>query len=655
MCIQMMLKYHIFYTCFLPILLLFHHFIGREFSSAGWVHGISEILKNKSSSAELVLQALVCCRLMSQRAEFMRSWTMFQLINWLCLLAKTNTRELLSIRLEARTTLRYATMNSPSMTTAMITLRIPNIDSIEAITKLPSTIQVLTEANDLSFGSTLLEQQRFTDETLNWIHSMFPAEVPYSILTTPLSLSSNVDNTWEDLFELAVQIITWLPKLCLSLVVTDVQDSKKREKTQISCDVASKQLIIIERIILHGLASGHPKAVSCAVRCLWTSSSEKSSSSNSENNSKNYDHNQSIMMALAIIESHSSGNGLLSCMDQLTASGTYIDTFLSLKLQFLIIRMISRIIKYCTPEVLNVLCASGIVRMIHKFFHSLLITIKDVPRLQQQTLFSKHYKEMIPTLRDIWSVLVGTGNSRLYEDILDLGIIQKIIQEWLPCVTSIFINTADPSYNPVVIKSEAIKILQTIIFDSNSSDRLIAELIRWIMVSNTITNEVLILKSENNKKGSMNAKRLAAEALAIIAAINAEVTNQELLDRGVPKYLLELTVHFKCYHVNIPSIWIKWGVNANSLSIHKLATIENDDDIVDNDDTIIIPTPKTIAVPQHFDALAFTQSIKNIDVPKGSSAASFLEDLQSSTGIPLSASTPQVQKKVKGNYVQHDG
>ena len=51
----------------------------------------------------------------------------------------------------------------------------------------------------------------------------------------------------------------------------------------------------------------------------------------------------------------------------------------------------------------------------------------------------------------------------------------------------------------------------------------------------------------------------------------------------------------------------------------------------------------------------FPQSIKNIDVPKGSSSASFLEDLQSSTGIPLSASTPQVQKKVKGNYVQHDG
>lgn len=615
--------------------------IGKQFSSAGWVHGISEILKNKSSNAELVLQALVCCRLMAQRAEFMRCWTMFQLINWLCLLAKTNARELLSIRLEARTTLRYAMMNSPSMITAMITLRIPNIDSIESIAKLSSTIQVLTEANDLSFGSTLLEQQHFTDETLNWIHSMFPAEVPYSILTTSLfSLTTNVDNTWEDLFELAVQIITWLPKLCLSLVVTDVQDSKKREKTQISCDVATKQLFIVERIILHGLASGHPKAVACIVRCLWTSSA---SSSNSENNSKNNDHNQSIVMALAIIESHSCGNGLLSCMDQLTASGTYIDTFLSLKLQLLIIRIISRIIKYCTPDVLNVLCASGIIRMVQKFFNSLLQTIKDVPRLQQQALFSKHYKEMIPTLRDIWSVLVGTGNSRLYEDILDLGIIQKIIQEWLPCVISISINTADPSYNPVVIKSEAIKILQTIIFDSNTSDRLIAELIRWIMVSNTIMNEVSILKSENNKKGSMNAKRLAAEALAIIAAINAEVTDQELLDRGIPKYLLELTVHFKCYHVNILSIWIKWGVNANNLSIHKLAAIEYDDDnIVDNDNNIIIDDITIIP------ASALTHSIKNIDAPKGSSAASFLEDLQSSSGIPLSTSTPQVQKKVKG-------
>jgi len=574
---------------------------------------------------------------------------MFQLINWLCLLAKTNARELLSIRLEARTTLRYAILNNPSMITAMITLRIPNIDSIESIAKLSSTIQVLTEANDLSFGSTLLEQQHFTDDTLNWIQSIFPTEVPYSILTTSISLTSNIDNTWEDLFELAVQIITWLPKLCLSLVVTDIQDSKKREKTHLSCDIALKQLLIVERIVLHGIASGHPSAISCIVRCLWTSSSSLNNNSNNNNDNDNnnkkkkYDYNQSIQMALSIIESHSSGNGLLSCMDQLTASGTYIDTFLSLKLQFSIIRILSRIIKYCTLEVLNVLCASGIIRMVQKFLHSLLITMKDVPRLQQHALFSKHYKEMIPTLRDIWSVLIGTGNSRIYEDILDLGIIQKIVQEWLPCVISIPINTADPSYNPLVIKSEAIKLLQIIIFDSNTSDRLIAELIRWIIVSNTIMNEVLILKSENNKKGSMNAKRLAAEVLAIIAAINAEVTDQELLDCGIPKYLLELSVHFKCYHVNIPSIWIKWSVNANNLSINNLVALDYED-IIDNDHNIDIPNPKTI---EDFN-LSFTPSIKNISDPKGSSAANFLEDLQASTGVPLSASASQVQQKVKG-------
>ena len=627
--------------------------IGKEFSSAGWVQGISEILKNnKSSSAELVIQALVCCRLMAQRAEFMRSWTMFQLINWLCLLAKSGGRELLSVRLEARTALRYATTNIPSMTTAMISLRIPNIDFIESITKRASTLQVLTEANDLSFGSTLAEQQRFSEETFKWVNAMFPSEVPFSILTAqPLSLSSsssqssyNVDNTWDDMFELAVQIITWIPKLCLSLVITDAQDAKKREKTQLSCDVAMKQLLIVERIILHGLASGQPKAIACIVRCLWSSSSLTSSTSEKSN-----DHDHSITMALAIIESHSSGNGLLSCMEQLTASGTYIDTFLSLKLQFLIIRIISRIIKYCNTDVLHVLCASGVVRIVHKFLQSLLAMIKDVNRLQQQAMFSKLYKEMVPTLRDVWSVLVGTGDSRVYEDILDLGIIQKIVQEWLPCVTSISINTVDPSYNAMVIKSEAIKMLQTVILDSNTSDRLIAELIRWIMVSNTITNEVLILRSDNNKRGSMNSKQLAAETLAIIAAINAEVTDQELLDRGVPKNLLEVTLHFKCYHVMIPSIWIKWGVDV----INSSSNSSSNDFIGDGDDTATIPTPKAAVMIDFDDSTPAEHNNKRIIDPKGSSSVAFLQELQASTGVPLSTATSwQVQQKVKGKYLK---
>lgn len=493
--------------------------LGKDFSSAGWVHGISELLKSKVTNLELSVNAIICLRLMAHRAAFMRSWSVFQVMPILCVLARYPGRDYSTIRFEAHVTLKYATANLPASTQAMITLRLPNLESVQGLTQVTPVVNLLIEANDISFGSTLAEQKRFSESTIEWMNSVFPAEVPYSMLTQH-NFAIGDPSRWETLFDLASQVISWVPKLCLALVVTDAQDSAKREKTQISCAVATKQLQIVERILLYALCSNHPGAAACVVRCLWSAATSAKDYQSSDSN---------IAAAMSIIESQTCGNGLISCIDQLTSTGTFIDTFLSLRLQFTIMHIICRLMKYGGSEILHLMCSCGIVRTIDKFLLGAFAVMKEVPRLSQQGLFAKQYKDMISCLREVWSVVVGTRDSRVYEDILDLGLFQKLIQEWLPSAVIITFGNIDPDYNPLVIRVEALRMIQTLVVQIPASERLVAELVRWVMVSDTLRKELGTLRSTSTKKGSAGMKKLAAEVLGTLASISAEVMDQELL------------------------------------------------------------------------------------------------------------------------------
>jgi len=292
-----------------------------------------------------------------------------------------------------------------------------------------------------------------------------------------------------------------------------------------------------------------------------------------------------IQSALAVIESATCGNGLISCMDQLTATGTYIDTFLSLRLQFTVMTIFTRLMKYGDVEVLHLLSSCGLVRVVDKYFQAAFAVVKDVPRLHQQGLFVKQYKEFVSSLREVWCVLIGTRDSRVYDDLLDVGMLRRLIQEWLPCMVSVSFGHVDPDYNPLVIRCEVVHMLQTLVLHSPESDRLVAELVRWILSSDTLRKELAALKSPSTKRGSSNARRLAAEVLSTIATLNAELIDHELIVLGVPKHLLELTVHFGCFHVSVPVMWLKWGqkeslTTGTTVSAVEDAAIEdaNDDD-----------------------------------------------------------------------------
>jgi len=282
-----------------------------------------------------------------------------------------------------------------------------------------------------------------------------------------------------------------------------------------------------------------------------------------------------VRAALAVVESHTAGNGLMACMDQLTAAGTFIDTFLSLRLQFTVMRIFARLLKFADAQTLHLACACGLVRQVDKYLQAALAVAQDVPRLHQQGLFAKQYADFAASLREIWSVLVGSHDLRVYEDMLDLGLLRRLVQEWAPCGVSIVFGSTDPDYNTLVIRAEAVKMLQTVVLHMPRSERLVAELARCILTSHTVGRELATLTSPGTKRGPSGARRLAAEMLCAIAALGMELIDQEMMDLGIPKYLLELSTHFGCLHAGMPAAWLRWGQN-QSLSQVSKAVVDAD-------------------------------------------------------------------------------
>jgi hypothetical protein len=107
--------------------------------------------------------------------------------------------------------------------------------------------------------------------------------------------------------------------------------------------------------------------------------------------------------------------------------------------------------------------------------------------------------------------------------------LRKLVQQWAPCNVSIVFGNTDPDYNPLVVRGEVVRMLQTIVLHMPQSERLVAELARWILTADTVGKELKTLTSTSTRKGSSNARRLAAEILCAIAALGVELIDQEMM------------------------------------------------------------------------------------------------------------------------------
>jgi hypothetical protein len=146
--------------------------------------------------------------------------------------------------------------------------------------------------------------------------------------------------------------------------------------------------------------------------------------------------------------------------------------------------------------------------------------------------FSKEYKALFASMKTLMFILASSNEPKIVDDIVDLGLVQRIVEEWLPCTAqmSLVLVNVETEFNPLACRALALTLMRIILEcrKADSEERLIAELCRWISSSGAVSREVGLLKSQSTKKGSSNSRKTAAEVLAVLASIGAESVDQEL-------------------------------------------------------------------------------------------------------------------------------
>jgi hypothetical protein len=377
----------------------------------------------------------------------------------------------------------------------------------------PSPVSLLlAEATDMTFGSTLLEQRKFTGSLTEWVAFSFPTEVPQGS-------DCGHSIAWDLLFEVVVKVSSWIPKLCLTLQISDIHNASKREKMALSVDVACKQIGVVERVLLYACTSGHSEALATVVSCVWAAPDKADA-------------------ALLL----SDGSGLLACLDQLATAGTYVDTFLSLKLQFQIVHTLCRLLQHGSRDVVHALLDCGILRSVSLFLQCVVDTVLQVTKLSQLTTFTKEYKTVFSTVTLLWETLLSLKDERVVEEMIDSGVIQKLAEEWLPCSQAIaLVQSSDIVYNPLMVRSMALGMMERMFrkdLDSGpGSVRLSSEMTRWLVTTGAVSRELHILQSTSSiapKKTSKlsltnaNSRRTAADVLIAIARATLQRMDQEM-------------------------------------------------------------------------------------------------------------------------------
>ena len=464
------------------------HKLSHDFTSAGWIAGISEVLRSKGASVEVVGYAVACCKLMSHRLDWMRAWTPFQIVPSLCSLSVRPTKSFSSIRASCKDSLRVIAINNPSSIKALLSLRMLPTENLEGLLNPKPVSDLLVEARDINFGSTFAEQNKYSENLLNWfVECLSTLNITRRVLTP---------EDWNSLLELGDFIISWLPQLS-SLLVTRllqpqatsktaaVQQVSSKDKLKMSYDILTRYIQALKLLCDYCTASNHPQSISLICGCLCGSSLQTESP-------------QVITV----------DGGYLRLLETIVETGNDVDTFIPLKILLQIIQSVSKFLTQTRKEILQTIFSCDIVRVLYKAFEYCMFIVREVVRMQREAAFFGVMKDMVFVIREVWCAMLSTGDARMYEDIIDCGIIQKIIGEWM--LSDIFL-IIPPSiltgammakleeenvYNPHLIRHEAIHMLYTITTLMPKTNALVGEAVRQVLSTDMVSLFLMFLKKK---------------------------------------------------------------------------------------------------------------------------------------------------------------
>lgn len=242
--------------------------LALDFSTTSWVHSIAEIIGSKKHGSELISSSVQCLVVMTKKKAWVRAWAVCDVLSLLAAMVARASKEVSGCRADALLALKLSVGKLPAGIHSLLSRRVPGVASIPGSSGPEPISNLLVEANDLSFGSTLKEQAKFTVRLECWIMHIFPEVVPLDGHPSFEFVCQEGEALWSPLLQLTTLMISWLPKLCLALEINN-REGSARDKMILSCSVAIRQIDVVGRVLLYALHFKYPGAVTAVIDALW--------------------------------------------------------------------------------------------------------------------------------------------------------------------------------------------------------------------------------------------------------------------------------------------------------------------------------------------------------------------------------------------------
>ena len=478
----------------------------------------ADVLRHKLRDIELTSWATRCFVLMSSRQQWMRSWGYFDVIPLLCFISKSSLTIMTTPKQFAVAALKGLVKHNPSSAQSIVGLRLPGLEAIAPTACLSRLPGLLEEAKDMSFGSTISEQVKFTESLHDWATS-FESVIEQD---QEHGISLGVSNC-NLVYELMNTMASWIPKLFFSMQLNlGSKESVQRDKLHTSYSVTCKQIIVLEMLLSLALRhSADPGAVSATIDCLWSTQ-------------------HAVSLGEHGIESSSVDQiGLMSCLDRLISLGVYVDSLLALKVQCQIIDLVSSMLEIgeSNHSLMQALIGCGIFRHVARYFQSVFGCMLDVSRLNLAPQFLREYETIRYSMRRVWNCLLSaTLDTSVAKDLWDTGLLRNLSLDWISSLVEIKTTQltsiqSDPQFNPFVPRMEALSMLSAILRhhrelsvrlhnEATSSSSLLSQSIAEQLGSNTKSDKDHISSSTTTATTTTKSSSAAAEVQNKILALD---------------------------------------------------------------------------------------------------------------------------------------
>jgi hypothetical protein len=255
-----------------------------------------------------------------------------------------------------------------------------------------------------------------------------------------------------------------------------VQQSSSKDKLKMSYDIVTRYIQALKLLCDYCTATNHPQSISLICGCLCGSSLQAE--------------NPQVTTV---------DGGYLRLLETIVETGNDVDTFIPLKILLQIIQSIANFLTQTRKEILQTMFACDIVRVLYKAFEYCMLIVREVVRMQREAAFFSVMKEMVFVIREVWCAMLSTGDARMYEDIIDCGIIQKLLEEWMLSDIYLIIPPSiltgammakleeENVYNPHLIRHEAMHMLYTIATLMPKTNVLVGEAVRQVLSTDMVS------------------------------------------------------------------------------------------------------------------------------------------------------------------------